>query len=193
MAFFSAVGRMWHNSHSLHGNNNKLMAQIQYLKFQRDHFQPQHILKLCATTLRILVYTLTRNKQSATWQIIKLSDLLRTARLLRSSVKLATIAFEQAILPKHQFWSLQVKATAMQYCGCYLDSNHCFEQALSIANTLEQSFAYQHYGKSLVEQGNYSEASQLFAKALQIREEARQTSLIDSTKRAMKGLEAITT
>jgi hypothetical protein len=80
-------------------------------------------------------------------------------------------------LPEHEAsgWFSNALATALQYTGQREHANAIFAQALSQCQTQGwsrlQSFVLQHWGRSLVEQGELHPAHQLFVEALAIRQQ----------------------
>ena len=88
-------------------------------------------------------------------------------------------------------WFWNALATALQYTGQREQANAIFAKALSQCQTQGwsrlQSFVLQHWGRSLVEQGELHQAHRLFVDALAIRQQLddpRQAS----TKRALAEL-----
>ena len=96
-------------------------------------------------------------------------------------------------LPEHEAsgWFWNALATALQYSGQREQANAIFAQALSQCQrqgwSRLQSFVLQHWGRSLVEQGQLHQAHQLFVEALAIRQQLNDPRQA-STQRALEAL-----
>ena len=107
-----------------------------------------------------------------------LGSMLTTAR--QEDAAVALLDPHRALadaLPEHEAsgWFWNALATALQYTGQREQANAIFAQALSQCQTQGwsrlQSFVLQHWGCSLVEQGELRRAHQLFVEALAIRQQ----------------------
>ncbi len=118
------------------------------------------------------------------------SETVREAvELLAEAVELA----EAADAPRLVVSNLIRSATALQYAGRHDRARAVFERAIRRARQLPapsyEGFARQHLGKCLVEGGEYPEARRQLERALAIRRDLGDTSLVDSTERALDGLD----
>ncbi len=81
-------------------------------------------------------------------------------------------------------------ATALQYTGEHQRALAVFDRAVEIAGDHDLlDYAHQHLGKCLVELGEFQRARRHFEKALKIRRRRGDQSLVESTCRALDGLE----
>ena len=107
-----------------------------------------------------------------------LGSMLTTARQEVAAVALLDLhrALAEA-MPEHEAsgWFWNALATALQYTGQREQANATFAKALSQCQTHSwsrlQSFVLQHWGRSLVEQGELHQAHRLFVEALAIRQQ----------------------
>lgn len=88
-------------------------------------------------------------------------------------------------------WYWNAYATAMQYSGLRTEANAVFAKALALCQSggwrRLQSFVLQHWGRSLVEQGQLSAAEVRFSEALAIRKELNDPRQA-STERCLSAL-----
>jgi tetratricopeptide (TPR) repeat protein len=88
-------------------------------------------------------------------------------------------------------WFWNTYATALQYNGLRAEAEHVFAKALALARAggwvRLQSFVLQHWGRSLVEQGELDEAQSKFEEALAIRRQLNDPRTA-STEQALAGL-----
>ena len=80
---------------------------------------------------------------------------------------------------------------ALQYAGHTAEAHTRFTQALDLCRTHQwsrlQSFVLQHWGRSLVEQGEFDQAQACFLEALKIRVELNDPRQV-SSRRALEAL-----
>ncbi len=107
-----------------------------------------------------------------------LGSMLTTARCEREALALmrnhlGDVCSLPAAEPIGWFWNAY--ATALQYAGHTAEAHTSFAKALELCRTHQwsrlQSFVLQHWGRSLVEQGELDQAQALFTEALDIRVE----------------------
>ncbi|ODA33015.1 hypothetical protein A8L45_12040 [Veronia pacifica] len=137
---------------------------------------------------RSLIWVFAYIKRDTTlreWQAIKVADHLRVIGLPKPALKIAKSVFYSSENRRNKFWSCHLTATSLQYLSRYCESDDFFEQALEIADELERSFALQHHGKSLVEQGKKNLAKRKLKEALEIRTRLRHAELVHSTQLAL--------
>lgn len=88
-------------------------------------------------------------------------------------------------------WFWNAYATALQYAGQTIEAHSYFAKALELCRTHHwtrlQSFVLQHWGRSLVEQGEFDQAQACFTEALNIRVE-RNDPRQASSRRALEAL-----
>ncbi|EOX4805835.1 tetratricopeptide repeat protein [Vibrio alginolyticus] len=94
---------------------------------------------------------------------------------------------------KHKFWSTHILGIASQYAGDMGGAERAYLQSQDYGCELSLSFSLQHLGKLNVELGNYELAEKQFIEALAIRTKLKRTDLIDSTNRAIQGLQKLRT
>ncbi|GAK19535.1 tetratricopeptide repeat protein [Vibrio alginolyticus] len=94
---------------------------------------------------------------------------------------------------KNKFWSTHVSGMALQYSGDMIGAEKAFLKSQDFACELSLSFSLQHLGKLNVEVGNYKLAEQQFIEALAIREKLKRADLVESTNRAIRGLQKLRT
>ena len=88
-------------------------------------------------------------------------------------------------------WFWNAYATALQYAGQTTEAHTSFAKALDLCRTHHwsrlQSFVLQHWGRSLVEQGEFDQAQVCFTEALNIRVELNDPRQA-SSRRALEAL-----
>ncbi|WP_238793901.1 tetratricopeptide repeat protein [Vibrio parahaemolyticus] len=94
---------------------------------------------------------------------------------------------------KHKFWSTHISGIALQYAGDMVGAERGYLQSQDYGCVLSLSFSLQHLGKLNVELGNYELAEKQFIDAFAIRTKLKRTDLIDSTNRAIQGLQKLRT
>ncbi|MCR9567241.1 tetratricopeptide repeat protein [Vibrio alginolyticus] len=94
---------------------------------------------------------------------------------------------------KNKFWSIHASGIALQYAGDMIGAEKEFLKSQDFACELSLSFSLQHLGKLNVELGNYELAEQQFIEALAIRDKLKRTDLVESTNRAVRGLQKLRT
>ncbi|HHY0422862.1 TPA: hypothetical protein ACVU4V_004588 [Vibrio parahaemolyticus] len=163
------------------------------LKYQRDRVTLSVFRKLTFNLYKAIKFNVLGDKVKLEWQQILIADCLRIvgfcklANWLASKVKMSTSS------EKHKFWSTHVSAIALQYAGDREGAERAFLQNQCYGCELSLSFSLQHLGKLSVEFGNYEVAEKQFTEALIIRKKLKRTDLVDSTNRAMQGLQKLRT
>ena len=151
------------------------------MKYQRD----QNGFRSLAIGWFYIRYLLSGNPK----YLLKTSDLCRAAGMLKISLRLA----KQGLIAhddKFEFSFNLVIATALQYQERYDESNILFDKLLSRdVSNLKMSYAYQHYGKSCVEQYEFEKAAELLSKAANYRK--NNPDLLASTTRAISGIDGV--
>jgi tetratricopeptide (TPR) repeat protein len=123
-----------------------------------------------------------------------LAGLLTTARREAEALALLEEQLDRAALfsaSEVSGWFWNTYATALQYNGLRNEAAPAFAKALALSRAggwvRLQSFVLQHWGRSLVEQGELDQAQLKFEKALAIRRQLNDP-LTPSTERALAGL-----
>ena len=123
-----------------------------------------------------------------------LASMLTTARregeaLVLMQKHLGDATALPATEPMGWFWNAY--ATALQYAGQTTEAHTNFAKALDLCRTHHwsrlQSFVLQHWGRSLVEQGEFDQAQVCFTEALNIRVELNDPRQA-SSRRALEAL-----
>jgi len=126
-----------------------------------------------------------------------LAGLLTTAR--RESEALALLQrqldrVEQFSASEVSGWFWNTYATALQYNGLRTQANPAFARALELSHAggwqRLQAFVLQHWGRSLVEQGDLDDAQAKFEAALALRRQLNDPRTA-STESALAGLAAL--
>ncbi|MCG9766537.1 hypothetical protein L1D53_23830 [Vibrio alginolyticus] len=151
------------------------------LEYQRDRVTFGVFQKLVVKLYKALVFKLSNKKEKLEWQLILIAD------CLASKVHTSTSSV------KNKFWSTHVSGMALQYSGDMIGAEKAFLKSQDFACELSLSFSLQHFGKLNVEVGNYKLAEQQFIEALAIREKLKRADLVESTNRAIRGLQKLRT
>lgn len=123
-----------------------------------------------------------------------LASMLTTARregeaLVLMQKHLGDASSLPATEPIGWFWNAY--ATALQYAGQTNEAHSSFARALDLCRTHQwprlESFVLQHWGRSLVAQGEFDQAQACFAEALNIRVELNDPRQA-SSRRALEAL-----
>ncbi|HDY8192690.1 TPA: tetratricopeptide repeat protein [Vibrio vulnificus] len=163
------------------------------LKYQRDVVTVSVFRKLTANIYKAIKFKLLDEKDKLEWQQILIADGLRIVGFCKQAYWLASKVQTLTSSEKHRFWSNHVSGIALQYAGDMEGAERIFLQNQDYGCELSLSFSLQHLGKLHVELGNHELAEKQFTEALIIRKKLKRIDLVDSTNRAMQGLQKLRT
>jgi tetratricopeptide (TPR) repeat protein len=126
-----------------------------------------------------------------------LGSMLTTARMEAAAVELLQPHMVRADASSHHepaAWFWNAYATALQYCGRRAEAEPYFARALEVARSggwrPVEALILHHWGRSLVEQGNFTSAEARIAEALRIRVELNEPRQ-ESSRKALLELAAL--
>ena len=163
------------------------------VEYQRDRVTFGVFQKLVVKLYKALVFKLSNKKEKLEWQLLLIADCLRIIGLCRLAYRMASKVHTSTTSVKNKFWSTHVSGMALQYSGDMIGAEKAFLKSQEFACELSLSFSLQHLGKLNVEVGNYKLAEQQFIEALAIREKLKRADLVESTNRAIRGLQKLRT
>ncbi|MFH4496174.1 hypothetical protein WKI38_22360 [Vibrio alginolyticus] len=163
------------------------------VEYQRDRVTFSVFHKLVVKLYKALIFKLSNKKEKLEWQLILIADCLRIIGLCRLAYWMASKVQTSTSSVKNKFWSTHTSGIALQYAGDMIGAEKEFLKSQGFACELSLSFSLQHLGKLNVELGNYELAEQQFIEALAIRDKLKRTDLVESTNRAVRGLQKLRT
>ncbi|NOI81067.1 hypothetical protein F0237_10375 [Vibrio tubiashii] len=163
------------------------------VEYQRDKVTYRVVHQLAVKLYKAVIFRLSNNKEQLDWQLIVIADCLRIIGLCKLAYWLASKVNTSTSSINNKFWSTHVSGLALQYAGDRIGAEKAFLKSQDYACELSLSFSLQHLGKLNVELGNYKLAEQQFIEALVIRETMKRSDLVESTHRAVRGLQKLRT
>lgn len=163
------------------------------MEYQRDRVTFDVFHRLGVKLYKALIFKLSNHKEKLEWQLILIADCLRIIGFCRLAYWQAYKVQISTSSVKNKFWSTHVSGIALQYAGDMIGAEKAFLRSQDYACELSLSFSLQHLGKLNVELGNYEQAERQFLEALIIREKLKRTDLVESTNRAVRGLQTLRT